>query len=115
MRRNIINKRQKNKIIKNMSYLEDAARYLLRNCKSVYAQSIVEHKKKYNGYYIELESPNNGKTQADWIRLCYEDCYLFLHNDGTLEYQYDPNHEYGGEVLTTYSYPDFVEGVMKLR
>ena len=99
---------RKKKILCNMKHLLDAREYLLANNKSLDAQKEIRDNRIYDGYLIEIESPLVGGTDADWIRLYYDDVYLFLYDDGTEEYQLDPLGEYGGELIDVRSYDDFV-------
>lgn len=99
---------RKKKILCNMKHLLDAREYLLANNKSLEAQKEIRDNRRYDGFLIEIESPLVGGTDADWIRLCYDDVYLFLHDDGTEWYQLDPLSEYGGELIDVMSYDDFV-------
>lgn len=100
---------RKDRIIRNMKYLLDAREYLLAHNKSLEAQTEIKHNRKYNGLLIEIESPLIGGTNADWIRLQYDDVYLFLHDDGTEWYQLDPLSQYGAELIDARSYEEFVE------
>lgn len=99
---------RKKKILCNMEHLLDAREFLIANNKSLEAQSEIKNNRRYGGFLIEIESPLVGGTDADWIRLCYDDVYLFLHDDGTEWYQLDPLSEYGGELIDARSYEDFV-------
>lgn len=99
---------RKKKILCNMEHLLDARKYLLANNKSLDAQKEIRDNRRYDGFLMEIESPLVGGTDADWIRLCYDDVYLFLHDDGTEWYQLDPLCEYGGELIDARSYDDFV-------
>ena len=100
---------RKKKILCNMEHLLDAREYLINNNKSLEAQMEIKNNRRYeNRYLIEIESPLVGGTDADWIRLCYDDVYLFLHDDGTEWYQLDPLAEYGGELINAKTYEDFV-------
>lgn len=100
---------RKKKILCNMGYLLDATKYLLANNKSLEAQKEIKYNRRYDGFLIEIESPLVGGTDADWIRLCYDDVYLFLCDDGSEWYQLDPLGEYGGELIDVRSYDDFVK------
>lgn len=99
---------RKKRILCNMGHLLDAREYLLTNNKTLEAQREIRDNRRYDGYLIEIESPLVGGTDADWIRLCYDDVYLFLHDNGTEWYQLDPLSEYGGELIDARSYDDFV-------
>lgn len=104
---------RKKKILCHMKYLLDAKKYLLANNKSLEAQKEIKYNRRYDGFLIEIgsieiESPVVGGTDADWIRLCYDDVYLFLCDDGSEWYQLDPLGEYGGELIDVRSYDDFV-------
>ena len=96
---------RKKKILCNMKHLLDAREYLLANNKSLETQMEIKNNLRLD---IEIESPLVGGTMADWIRLYYDDVYLFLHDDGTEWYQLDPLGEYGGELIDVMSYDDFV-------
>lgn len=100
---------RKDRIIRNMKYLLDAREYLLAHNKSLEAQTEIKHNRKYNEFLVEIESPLIGGTNADWIRLQYDDVYLFLHDDGTEWYQLDPLSQYGAELIDARSYEEFVE------
>ena len=73
-----------------------------------YCNAIVEDIIKYNKSkevqeytqgFAEIESSIVGGTDADWIRIHWGDIYIFLHNDGKINYQVDPLGEYGGELI----------------
>jgi len=100
---------RKGKILCHMGYLLDAKEYLLADNKSIEAQNEIKNNRRYNGFLVEIESPLVGGTNADWIRLCYDDVYIFLHDDGREEYQFDPMAEYGGELIDVETYEDFVK------
>lgn len=99
---------RKKKILCNMEHLLDARKFLLDNNKSLEAQREIRDNRIYDGYLIEIESPLVGGTDADWIRLYYDDVYLFLCDDGREWYQLDPLSECGGELIDVGSYDDFV-------
>ena len=99
---------RKKEILCHMKYLLDVREYLLVNNKSLEAQREIKDNRRYDGFLIEIESSLVGGTDADWIRLCYDDVYLFLYDDGTERYQLDPLSEYGGELIDVMSYDDFV-------
>lgn len=100
---------RKQRILRNMEHLLDAREYLLANNKSLEAQKEIRDNRKYdNNFLIEIESPLVGGTDADWIRLYYDDVYLYLHDDGREEYQLDPLAECGGELIDVFSYDEFV-------
>lgn len=100
---------RKKRVLCNMEYLLDAREYLLKNNKSLEAQKEIRDNRKYDGFLIEIESPLVGGTDADWIRLYYDDVYLFLHDNGKEQYQLDPLAEYGGELIDVETYDDFVK------
>ena len=102
---------------------------LLENCKKVFDEegtSLAVQKKvqkmKYEGCSCpEVESPELDNTGGEWIRLCYEDCYLFLfyEDDGTYkgkaQYDVTPTWCYGDEIIVEHSYEDFVEAVRNYK
>lgn len=68
------------------------------------AEDIIKYNKskevqEYAQDFAEIESPIVGGTDADWIRIHWGDIYIFLHNDGKIDYQVDPLDEYGGELI----------------
>ena len=97
---------RKKQILQHMQYLLTAREYLLENNKSLEAQMEI---KKNLRLEIEIESPLVGGTTADWIRLYYDDVYLFLHDNGKEQYQLDPLAEYGGELIDVETYDNFVK------
>ena len=99
---------RRNSIINHMNILLDCRAYLLMCDKSINAQLKIKEK-KFDGYYVQIESPEVGGTDADWIRLNCDDCYLFLHDDGTESYQLDPMDAYGAELIDVGSYREFLE------
>lgn len=66
------------------------------------------------GYSPEIESDITGETDAEWVRLNYGDCYLFILDDGTEWYQYDPVGCYGAELIDVKSYDDFIKALSEL-
>lgn len=110
----VSNKQKKNQIINWMKFLEKCRVVFETEGKSIEVQKKVENM-TYRGYSPEVESEELDNTGGDWIRLCYEDCYLFLYEDGSAEYQYDPNHLYGAEVVRCSTYEDFKECLNELE
>lgn len=100
---------RKKQILQHMQYLLTAREYLLENNKSLEAQKDIKYNRRYNGFFIEIESPLVGGTIADWIRLCYDDVYIFLHDDGTEWYQLDPIGQYNEELIDVKTYEEFVK------
>lgn len=98
---------RRNSIINHMNILLDCRAYLLMCDKSIDAQFKIKDK-KFDGYYIEIESPELGGPD-DWIRLNYDDCYLYLYDNGTESYQLDPLSSCGAELIDVGSYREFLE------
>ena len=108
--------KRKESIKQHMGYLIKARDYLLDYNKDELAQLFIKSGRGRFGarFNIEIESPQVGGTDADWIRLCYDDVYLFLHDDGTEWYQLDPLAEYGDEIIDVKSEKEFFEELDKL-
>lgn len=108
--------KRKQSIKKHMGYLLEAKKFLIERNKDVYAQrSIKTGFIRFNSkFLIEIESKQVGGTDADWIRLQYDDVFLFLHNDGTEWYQLDPHCEYGAELIDARSEIEFFNAVDNL-
>lgn len=107
-------KAAKKKVENWMNFLIECKAILDTEGKSLATQKKVQAM-KYEGFCPEVESPELENTGGDWIRLNYEDCYLFLHEDGTVEYQYDPNHGYGGELIVAYTHEAFHKALSELE
>ena len=105
--------KRKARILHNMSILLDARKYLLDNNKSFEAQKEIRENHRYDGFLVEIESPLFGDT-IEWIRLCYDDVYLYLDDDGSELYQLDPMGECGGELINVTSYEEFVKELEKI-
>lgn len=103
----------KKMIMNEMLFLEYCKELLIAARKSPEMQKEIENKKPF-GYYIELESKENGKTYAPWIRLNANACYLYLHDDGTVQYQLDPMGCSGAELIDVYSFNEFKSALMEL-
>ena len=105
---------RKQNIIKHMNYCMEARQFLLENNKSKEAQMKIKNGAiKYGGFIMDLESPVAGGTEADWIRLNYDDVYLYLYDecypyDNGERYEYDPYGEAGAEIIIAESYDDFI-------
>ncbi len=110
----ITEKEAKAKIKGWMDFLVECKKVFDAEGKSLEVQRKVQ-KMKFEGYLVEVESPELDNTGGDWIRLNYADCYLFLNDDGTEEYQYDPYALYGEEVIIAYDYKSFIEELDKLK
>lgn len=116
------NKQYRERIRKHMAVIEEAANYLEAQGYSVEAQRAVEDGTwNLKAEKIELESPENEKTQAgNWIRLNLEYCWIFLYpdHDGTFstdrEYQFDPYATYYAEVINAPTYEEFTEELNKI-
>lgn len=103
----------KQAILDNMLVLMDARMFLLSHDKSLEAQKAIDSGRvKFNGVWVEIESPLVGGTDANWIRLNYDDVYIFLHDDGSEWYQLDPIGGYGAELIETSTYREFVNELM---
>lgn len=102
-----------------MMILDKAADYLESQNYNIEAQEYVSSKDYINGgMMIELESPENGKTEASWVRLQYGDCFLFMYRNDRFkkrrEYQFDPYCEYGAEVIVADTIEQFTEALQNL-
>lgn len=91
------------------NYCNDIARDIIKNRKSKNVQ-------KYAQGWAEIESALLDKDldYLDWIRINWGDVYIFLHNDGTIDYQLDPLGEYGGEMIDVRTEEEFWEQLDKL-
>ena len=103
---------RRNSIINHMNILLDCRAYLLTYDKSIDAQFKIKDK-KFDGCYVEIESPEFGGSDG-WIRLNYDDCYLYLYDDGTESYQLDPLSSCGAELIDVGSYHEFLEKLNSL-
>lgn len=82
----------KQNLVKQFNYCCAIADDIIANNKS---KDIQEYAKKF----AEIESPLVGGTDAEWIRINWGDIYIFLCDNGDVEYQVDPMGEYGGELI----------------
>lgn len=87
-------------LIKQFNYCNEIAKDILANEKSAVVQ-------EYAKQFAEIESPLVGGTDCEWIRINYGDIYIFLHDDGNIEYQLDPYGQYGAEIIDVYSEEEF--------
>lgn len=75
----------------------------LNHCNAIATDIIVNGKSKevqeYAKQYAEIESPLVGGTDAEWIRINWGDIYIFLHDNGDIQYQLDPFGAYGAELI----------------
>lgn len=95
----------KEMVIKQFNYCNAIATDIIANNKSKEVQ-------EYAKQYAEIESPLVGGTNADWIRINWGDIYIFLHDNGSIEYQLDPIGEYGGELIDVYgSLAEFIQEI----
>ena len=95
-----------------MMTLKEATVKQFEYCKAI-AEDILKHEKsikvqEYASLYAEIESRFFG-IDVDWIRICWGDIYIFLHDNGTIDYQLDPHGEYGGELIDVQSEKEFWE------
>ena len=88
--------------VKQFEYCKAIAEDILANGKS---KEVQEYAKKY----AEIESPLVGGTDAEWIRINWGDIYIFLHDNGNINYQLDPHGEYGGELIDVQNEKEFWE------
>lgn len=86
--------------VKQFEYCKAIAEDILANGKS---KEVQEYAKKY----AEIESPLVGGTDAEWIRINWGDIYIFLHDNGNINYQLDPHGEYGGELIDVQTKKNF--------
>lgn len=88
--------------IKQFEYCKAIAEDIIANGKSL---DII----KYTKQFAQIESPMTGETQANWIRIQFSNIYIFLHDDGRIDYQLDFEHAYGGELIDVDSEEKFFE------
>lgn len=88
--------------IKQFEYCKAIADDIIANGKTYEVQ-------KYAQQFAEIESPLVGGTRAKWIRIQWGDIYIFLHDDGRIDYQLDFVHAYGGELIDVNSEEKFFE------
>lgn len=92
----------KEAIIKQFKYCKAIAKDILQNEKS---KEIQEYAMKY----ANIESPLVGGTEAEWIRINWGDIYIFLHDNGKIDYQLDPIGAYGAELIDVHSEEEFLK------
>ena len=98
----------KNVILEQLNYCNEIVKDILKYDKSKEIQL-------YAKQYAEVESPLIGGTEADWIRINFGDIYIFLHDNGEIQYQLDPIGNYGEELIDIYgSLNDFIEEIQRL-
>ena len=101
-----------------MMTLKEATVKQFEYCKAI-AEDILKHKRskeiqEYASQYAEIESPLIGNTDADWVRICWGDIYIFLHTNGMIGYQLDPYRAYGSELIDVNSEKEFWELLDKI-
>ena len=104
---------RKQSVKRHMEILVEAKQYLQEHNCSKAAQMEIRNDKLYDGFLVEIESAVVGGTNCDWIRLCYDDVYLYFHGEDILSetkesYEYDPYGEYGAELITADTHEDFL-------
>lgn len=110
------NAKVKSKILREIKFLEGLRKIIEEGGKTLEVQKKVQQMPyRSRGWLPEVESPELNNTGGDWIRLHLNYCYLFIHPDGSYEYQLDPYSSYGSEVINTGSYESFVEEVKKFE
>ena len=78
---------------------------------------VLNHARKF----ATIETPMSGETDAPWIRVEFDDIYIFIHMDeeaygnsevvlnGKVTYQLDPYCAYGAELIDVESVEEFFE------
>lgn len=87
-------------------YCEMIAYDILKNEKSPQVQY-------YAANHAEIQSPVVGGTDGDWIRINFADIYIYLHDDGTIQYQLDAEGS-GGELINVFSDEKFNKELDKI-
>ena len=85
-------KKNRENLVRQFNYCNAIVKDIIKHNRSKEVQ-------EYAKGFAEIESPIVGGTDADWIRIHWGDIYIFLHNDGKIDYQVDPLDEYGGELI----------------
>jgi len=99
----------KEKVINEFKYCNAIAMDIVLNGKSKEVQ-------EYATQFAEIESPLIGGTDANWIRINWGYIYIFLHDDGKIQYQFDPFGEYGGELIDVFgTAEDFIQSINLLE
>ena len=96
------------------------------------AKDVIQHKAcegvlKHAKKFATIESPVTGEIDAAWVRIEFDDIYIFvfLNEDeyydngkvvlsGEVSYQLDPNCAYGGELIDVNSIDVFFEKLASL-
>lgn len=104
----------------------------LNYCKAI-ADDIIKYNAtddiiKYAKKWAEIESPMTKETEACWIRINWNDIYIFVHMDeksyeeddivkftGKVDYQLDMDGAYGTELIDVNSIDLFMEELDKLN
>lgn len=99
----------KENLVKQFNYCNAIASDIIANGKSKEVQ-------EYAKQFAEIESPLVGGTDADWIRVRWGDIYIFLYDDGNIEYQVDPVGFYYGELIAMCgcTKDDFIKEIQSL-
>lgn len=99
----------KEAIIERFNYCNAIAMDIIANGKSKEVQ-------EYAKQYAEIESPLVGGTSADWIRINWGDIYIFLHDNGNIQYQLDPVGAYNEELIDMYGTSvEFIHKINSLK
>lgn len=87
-------------------------------------EGVIQHAKKY----ATIQSPMTGETDAAWVRIEFDDIYIFvfLNEDeyygngkvllsGEISYQLDPACAYGAELIDVHTTEEFYEKLSTMK